>query len=176
MATKSWPPWAVSSLEKSLDRLAEAVRSGDSRDVDEQIWLTRFLVVRACGYLEQVVQEVVTGYIHGRVGGTVKSFSLSWMSKSRNPSSENLLDIVGRFDGGWRDELQEMLDANDGRLSQELSVLVSRRHQIAHGLNEGLTSRKAIDLVVVSKQLADWFIRQFDPDAAKRRSKRTSAV
>ncbi len=176
MAPKRWPPWAVSSLEKDLDRLVEAVRAGDSRDVDEQIWLTRFLVVRACGYLEQVVQEVVTGYIHGRAGGTVRSFSLSWINKSRNPSLENLLDIVGRFDGDWHDELQEMLDANDGHLKHELSVLVSRRHQIAHGLNEGLASRKAIELALVSKQLADWFIRQFDPDAAKRQLKRTSAV
>ena len=157
--------------------MMEAVRSGDSRDVDEQIWLTRFLVVRACGYLEQVVHEVVMGYIHGRVGGTVKSFSLSWMRKSRNPSPENLLDIVGRFDNSWRDELQEMLVANGGLLNQELLFLVDRRHQIAHGLNEGLNSRKAIELVSVSKQLADWFIRQFDPDpATKRQSKRTSAV
>ncbi len=86
------------------------------------------------------------------------------MGKSRNPSPENLLDIVGRFDGDWRDELQAMLDANDGRLNQELLMLISRRNQIAHGLNEGLNSRKAVELVLVSKQLADWFIRRFDPD------------
>jgi hypothetical protein len=156
--------------------LVEAVRSGDSRDVDEQIWLTRFLVVRACGYLEQVVQEVVTGYINERAGGTLKSFSLSWMNKSRNPSRDNLLDIAGRFDAGWHDDLQAMLEANDEYLKRELSALVSRRHQIAHGLDEGLTSRKAIELVLVSKQLADWFIRQFNPDVAKHRLKRTSAI
>lgn len=176
MATTRWPPWVVSSSEKRLDDLVEAVRSDDSRDMDEQIWLTRFLVVCACGYLEQVVQQVVTGYIHGRVTGTVKSFSLSWMGKSRNPSPENLLDIVGRFDGDWRDELQAMLDANDGHLNQELLMLISRRNQIAHGLNEGLNSRKAIELVLVSKQLADWFVRRFDPDASKRQLKRNSAV
>lgn len=62
--------------------------------------------------------------------------------------------------------LQELLDADDKRLNNELHVLVQRRHQIAHGLNEGMNSRKALDLVVVAKTIADWFIRQFNPDPA----------
>jgi hypothetical protein len=169
---KTWPPWAVTSLEKQLDALADAVRVDEDRDIDEQIWLTRFLVIRTCGYLEQVVQETVTGYLHERAGGTVKSFSLSWMNKSRNPSPENLLDIVGKFDGSWRIQLQELLDADDKHLNKELYVLVQRRHQIAHGLNEGLNSRRALELVATAKTVADWFISQFNPDPVDRRRAR----
>lgn len=156
------------SLEKSLDLLAEAVRQPNDRDDDEQIWLTRFLVVRTCGYLEQVVQESVRSHLQSMAGGTVKSFSLSWMTKSRNPSPDNLLDVVGRFDESWRTELQDMLDADDKFLHRELAMLVHRRHQIAHGLNEGMNSRKALDLVKIAKSLADWFIRRFNPDAQRR--------
>jgi hypothetical protein len=165
----SWPPWTIISLEKGLDHLVEAVRQPDGRDDDEQNLLTRFLVIRTCGYLEQVVQESVRSHLQSMAGGTVKSFALSWMGKSRNPSPENLLDIVGRFDESWRAELQDMLDADDKSLNRELSMLVHRRHQIAHGLNEGLNPRKALDLVTVAKTLADWFIRRFNPDAQARR-------
>lgn len=175
MPRKSWPPWSILSLETRLDLLAEAVRQPpvrqpNDRDDDQiQIWLTRFLVVRTCGYLEQVVQESVISHLHSTAGGTVKSFALSWMAKSRNPSPDNLLDIVGRFDGSWRIELQELLDADDRFLYRELAMLVQRRHQIAHGLNEGIGPRKALDLVTVAKTLADWFIRRFNPDAQGRR-------
>lgn len=168
-ASTSWPPWSVTSLEQQLDRLARSVADPDGRDDDDQIWLTRFLVVRTCGYLEQVVQETVTTYLRHNVGGTARTFTLSWMSKSRNPSPDNLLDIVGRFDQAWRDELQGLLDQDDGFLNRELSLLVQRRHQIAHGLNEGLNSRKALALVDVAKTVANWFIRQFNPDAQVRR-------
>lgn len=172
MVRRTWPPWAVTSLEKQLDALADAVRVDKDRDIEEQIWLTRFLVIRTCGYLEQVVQETVTGYLHERAGGTIKSFSLSWMSKSRNPSPDNLLDIVGKFDSSWRVELQNLLDANGKHLNNELHVLVQRRHQIAHGLNEGLNSRKALELVAIAKIFADWFIRQFNPDPVSQRRAR----
>lgn len=169
MGSGVWPPWPIKSLEQKLDQLASAVQQSEGRDDDDQMWLTRFLVVRTCGYLEQVVHETVTGYINLATGGTVRSFSLSWLTRSRNPSADNLLDIVGRFDLSWRTELQVLLDKDDGHLNRELSLLVQRRHQIAHGLNEGLNARKAVALVDTAKMVADWFIRQFNPDVQEKR-------
>jgi hypothetical protein len=169
MGSRRWPPWAIKSLEQGLDRLATAVQSNPKRDIDEQIWLTRFLVIRACGYLEQVVHECVTGYLQLRGGGPAQAFSLSWLNKSRNPSPTNLLEIVGRFDESWRHDLDMLLNADGNHLNNELSMLVARRNQIAHGLNEGLGSQKALELVDTAKAVADWFIRQFDPISSSSR-------
>lgn len=163
MATTSWPPWPVRSLEKQLDSLRDAVRANDSRPDDEQIWLTRFLVVRACGYLEQVVYETITGYIQERAGGEMRAFAMSWFNKSRNPSPDNLLEVVGRFDENWKSDLNDFLGSGDGSHQQELNLLVSRRNQIAHGLNEGLNTRKALDMVELARRVADWFIVRFNP-------------
>lgn len=168
MATTSWPPWAIRSLERQLDTLHNAVRANESRPDDEQIWLTRFLVVRACGYLEQVVHETVTGFVQDRSGGEIRAFAMSWFNKSRNPSPDNLVEMVGRFDERWKHEFESLLDSNDGGVRQELNLLVSRRNQIAHGLNEGLNTRKAIEMVDLSKQIADWFILRFNPSARNR--------
>jgi hypothetical protein len=167
-SSTQWPPWEVTSLEKQLDRLADAVRTQGDRTDDEQIWLTRFLVVRACGYLEQAVHETVLGHITRRTAGTGRAFAISWLSRSRNPSPDNLLEMVARFDGALEAEFSEWLDDNDSELRRELSLLVHRRHHIAHGLNEGLGTQKALQLVDVAKQVADWFILALNPDAAAR--------
>jgi hypothetical protein len=156
VAQVSWPPRGVPQSESSLNSLVEAVSAPDGRSSDEQMWLTRFLVVRACGYLEQVVNTCAVAHVEARSGGTVRTFALSWLSRSQNPSHENLLNLIRRFDGDIRDELSSMLEENSGELKHELSALVTQRHKIAHGLNEGMGARRALELVDTAKHVADW--------------------
>lgn len=163
MTKNQWPPKGLALIEGGLDQLAVAIADDTSRGIDEQVWLTRFYVVRACGYLEQVVKETVTAHIEARAGGTVRTFALSWLTRSRTPSPENLCEVLGRLDGNMRHDLEDYLDAEDGHVRRELSLLVHRRHHIAHGLNEGLGTKKALELGQLAKDLADWFIRVLNP-------------
>lgn len=164
-ARKSWPPYGLSNLEKNLLDLADTVRSPpDSRSDDEQIWLTRFLVVRTCGYLEQVMHECALQHLEEKSGGTARSFALSWMSRSINPSPGNVHTVLGRFDLEMQLEFQALLDDDNGHINRELSALVNRRHAIAHGENEGLGPRRALQLVEVAREVADWLIRRLNPE------------
>jgi hypothetical protein len=70
---------------------------------------------------------------------------------------------VGRFNATWSNELAELLEADDELLHRELSLLLDRRNRIAHGLNEGITGRKALDLKKTACTVADWFILRFNP-------------
>lgn len=165
MTHTQWPPWAVVSLQRKLDQLTEAVRNRPaSRTDDDHIWLTRFLLVRICGYLEQVVHEAIRGYVGVRSFGLVKSFAISHLSMSRNPTPSNLLALVGRLDSNLCDELQELLEADDQRLHRELSKLVAIRNLIAHGHNEGLTPTRALALRNDADLIAEWFLTKFDPN------------
>ena len=159
----SWPPVRLALLEEQLDRIGEAVKNGAERDIDDQIWLTRFLVVRACGYLEQVVHETLTAHLEAVSYGRARSFVMSWLERSRNPSSDNLMRILGRLDPDMQDELQQILDADDKRLMRRVGELVAKRNLIAHGTNEGIGSQKALELVQAAKDVADWFILRLDP-------------
>lgn len=160
-----WPPTSVLSLKQSLDELENVVkevsREGDHRG--EASWLARLLVVRSCGYLEQVILESGLALIHGSSGGTVRSFSLSWFPTHRNPTPDQIVNWVGRFSPEWSGELQEILDAEDEVVQRELSLLVDRRNRIAHGLNEGIGVRKALDLKETATTVADWFLLRFNP-------------
>jgi hypothetical protein len=160
-----WPPTSVLSLKQSLDELEEVVKEvnseGDNRG--EASWLARLLVVRSCGYLEQVVLQTGLALIHKSSAGSVRNFSQSWYPTHRNPSPEKIVDWVGRFNPEWSVELQEILDAEDEIIQRELSLLVDRRNRIAHGLPEGIGVRKALDLKGTAITIADWFLLRFNP-------------
>lgn len=163
--TMRWPPIAVLSSQESVDELATLVEQVSQRgDAHREAgWLARLLVVRSCGYLEQVVTSVSSEAIAARAGGVVRTFAHSWLPSSRNPAPEYLVQWVGRFDATWANELEEILDDGDEELRRELSLLVDRRNRIAHGLNEGITVRKALDLKQTAASVADWFLVRFDP-------------
>jgi hypothetical protein len=80
---------------------------------------------------------------------------MSWLDRSRTPSADNLLTLVGRLDHNMQIELRQLLEDEDKRLLQALALLVGRRHQIAHGENKGMTSQAAIKMVGIAKELAN---------------------
>lgn len=168
----TWPPRNITGLELQLNLLAEAVsHPPDSRSDDEKVWLTRFLLVRAVGYLEQVVVECFREHIQQRSYGTVRSFSISYLDRSQNPSIDNLLSALGRLDARLRDEFEEWIDEDDQLLRRDLAAAVARRHQIAHGLNEGIGPQRALQHVENLTSVADWFIRKLDPHPQARPSR-----
>lgn len=156
-----WPPYQLDRLREALDDLESTVNA--TRDTDILPWLTRMLVVRSSGYIEQTAKEVFRGYIQDRAGGLIRAFGHSWLEKSRNPSPDNLVDMIGRFDHILRLEFDELLDADDQRLRRELTFLVNRRNHIAHGLSESINRDKAIALKAVSIDISDWLILKFNP-------------
>lgn len=159
--TTSWPPYVVERLRDALEELGTTVK--EASDLEVLPWLTRILVVRSCGYVEQTAKEVFLGYINERAGGFVKSFGQSWLDKSRNPSPDSLLAMIGRFDHKLEIEFGEFLDADDQRLRRELSYLVDRRNHIAHGLSEGVNRNKALTMKEVSLEVAEWLVLKFNP-------------
>lgn len=157
----SWPPNQVERLRRALEDLAEAVFL--TREAEILQWLTRMLVVRSSGYIEQTSREVFCGYIGERSGGFVRTFGQSWLDRSRNPSPDNLVGMIGRFDHALQVEFEYLLDSDDQRLRRELAFLVDRRNHIAHGLNEGVNRDKALALKDVALEVSDWLILKFNP-------------
>lgn len=168
MAGLTWPPSELAKLERGLIELADSVRTRPAhRTDDEQIWLTRLLVVRSCGYAEQVLYQCAIRHLEWRSGGTARSYALSWLERSINPSIDNIVRTLGRFDATLADEFDQLCDHNNGELRNDLSALVSRRHGIAHGLNEGMGSQRALALCDVARFVADWLILKLNPDPAR---------
>jgi hypothetical protein len=157
-----WPPIGVSTQKADLLRLASAIRDRpEARSDDEQIWLTRFFIIRQVGFLEQAVKEILKGYVRGTSGGPTRAFALSFLERSKNPSPENLVETVGRFDATMAGNLDDWLQSDDQKIYRDISLVVSRRHLIAHGQNEGMGSLRALQLCTSVCEVVDWFIDEF---------------
>jgi hypothetical protein len=160
-----WPPWEITSLQYNLDVLSNLVERPSDQlfTSDAYPWLCRLLVVRSCGYLEQVVVEVCRAYVRERSGGPVRTFAHSWLDRAGNPTPDRLGEFVGRFDSTMQEDLLTFLADQDERLSRAVYFLVDRRNRIAHGLNEGISRAKALELKLVACEVADWFVLRFNP-------------
>jgi hypothetical protein len=121
------------------------------------------LVVRSCGYLEQAVAECSRGFVRQKSGGLVKTFALTWLERSRNPTPVRLIELAGRFDASMRDDFELLLEFEDRRLHDALASLVEKRNRIAHGQNEGVNRDRALALAAASEELADWWIVRLNP-------------
>jgi hypothetical protein len=85
------------------------------------------------------------------------------MERGKNPSADNLLHLLGRFDQSLRDEFEAFISEDDELIRRELGFMVDRRNKIAHGLNEGLNSERAVALSEVAEKIADWFVLKLNP-------------
>lgn len=160
----AWPSLAIQNFQRRLDGLAQVVSHAEPERPDEVTQaLSRFLVIRSCGYVEQVTEECIRSYLSSKSDPRSAAYGSSWLGRGANPTPGSLVALVGRFDGSWADELQALLDSDDEKLKRELSFLVDRRNKIAHGLPEGLGTSKALDLKQTAADVGDWFIKQFDP-------------
>ncbi len=93
----------------------------------------------------------------------VRTFSLTWLERTGNPSPSVLEELAGRFDRALQDDLEAYLNADDQRLRRDLYSLVNLRNRIAHGENEGVGRDRALRLSVSSEELSDWWILSFNP-------------
>jgi hypothetical protein len=158
-----WPPWEVTSLKYKLDDLASLVDNPSAFDPDVLPWMSRMLVVRSSGFVEQTAREVCRAHVKTKSGGLVRTFAMSWLEQSKNPSPDNLCDLVGRFDRSYQDDFMDLLEHDDQRIRRELAFMVDRRNRIAHGLNESVTRDKALLLCSVAIEVSDWFVLRFNP-------------
>lgn len=93
----------------------------------------------------------------------MRAFAHSGVERGKNPSAENLIQLLGRFDQSLSDEFEAFIGEEDELIRRELGFMVDRRNKIAHGLNEGLNSERAVALSEVAERVADWFVLKLNP-------------
>lgn len=160
----AWPSLAITNLRRSLATVRVLIEqpSADQPD-DVTRALSAHLVIRASGYLEQVVIESLRAHAQAKSMERIAAYATSWISNGLNPAPGKLEEFVRRMDGDWAEELKQLLDDDDQRLRREVALLVDRRNKLAHGLSEGVSAIKALSLSDDAETVANWFIQRYDP-------------
>lgn len=145
---------------RALNELIETVdnfkNSGKSDDAVEN-YLTRFLVLRACGYVEHVFRRSVCSYVEKKAGvGICELVENALFTRGLNPKRKKVKEILKSLDSELYDDFLELLGDGD-----DLDSLVESRNKIAHGCSDNCTKRRSIEQGKLAIEIGDWFLRNF---------------
>lgn len=159
----AWPSHELSEWKRRLADLRKSVDERKSEDPDVIAALCRFLVVRSCGHIEFTFEEAFCSYAASRSSPAIATFVRSQFFRGSNPTPTKIHGILRKLDTDLADRFNSFMDEDDQSVKRELSLLVDRRNKIAHGQNENVATRKAVDLASLAERVGDWMLIQLDP-------------
>lgn len=162
----------IQNQKNSLTELQNTVNSFSSADVTNEDQgdlienaITRYLVVRSCGYIEYALRNSICYYLSQRTTPEVTNFIENKIFKGQNPKPdfiERSLSFLPEKRSRFVSFISNV-DLGDGKNFSEgdLKSLVSYRNKIAHGESENIAKRKSIDFANLAIAVGDWFISEF---------------
>jgi hypothetical protein len=163
----------VGELERSSKLLSYLLESseifGDDNDTYDGIVnvLSRYLLIRACGILESVRDEIGKEYVRRTLNARVVKRYESLVGRSQIGVRPNqLCDFVRSFDDLWGSELNDFLEENTAGKEQRkglLGSMVTERGNIVHGNGDTVTGRKSLTYVKLSMEIIQWLNNKFLP-------------
>lgn len=162
MSVDQWPTRMMQQNRIRLEELKSLVDGISLDDEDISSEMSRFLVIRSCGYVEKVFEDCLIEFTRENSHSFVASHVISAFGKGSNARPDNLLGRAGKFNNAWKSELNKYFDQNENTRENMLK-LVEARNKIAHGDSDDTTKRTAIKLADVALELGDELIRIIDP-------------
>lgn len=159
----AWPSQDLQTSRNRLINLKTLIESQKANDPDIVAELSRLLVIRATGYVEFTFDTAIAAFADAHSNPVVARHVRASLFQGRNPWPNVLLDRAKILAPEWEESLKSFLDANDNLIRQELTFMVDRRNKIAHGQNESVNRRKALDLAELSLKLGDFIVYLIDP-------------
>jgi len=166
---RAWPNQEMQMARRRLVELRELVENlSTANQPTEQVEqaaseLSRFLVVRSVGHIEYVFETAISEYAEAHARRQVVNFLKSHLGRGNNPSPGKLVARLGDFDHELGSRLETFLREDDQYLKNELSAMVDRRNDIAHGKNVGIGNAKSIKYAELALVIGDKLIELIDP-------------
>ena len=158
-----WPSAAIISRLEDLRETVETLDKLPKGSGLVEVCLSRYLVVRAAGFIESVRDDAAdnfaTMHAHEIVGRRVREH----LRGGLGVTPEQLKKFLRSFDPAWSTEFAAFISSDDGRLSNMLGPLVSARKKIAHGDGDNVIRERALAWAGGAQEVGEWLIRRFDP-------------
>ena len=166
---QQWPPFEVQQSLQRLSDLQSLVKSlhelQDCRNEDVVSNLARLLVVRCSGHLEVVSSSCILSFIERHSESVVSDYARNQYKKWQNPTPDNLKNLLSSISNIAREEFSSYMSTERATidLSAEIGSMVKERGKIAHGDNDSVTPRKALQFYQDTVQVSYWFTEYFKP-------------
>lgn len=159
----SWPTLEMQTSRLRLKELRKTLDELPHEPPEVGAELARFLVVRASGYVEHTFETCIRHFVEAHSHPAVARHVNAGLFRGRNPSSSTLLDRTKTMSEEWHAQLDNYLEVDDARVQRELNFMVDRRNRIAHGENESVRRRKALDLADIALDVGEFLTKLIDP-------------
>lgn len=126
--------WKLEQQERKLDNLFKLVQGIE--DEEEKAILSKFLCIRASGFIESSIRNLIADFTIGSAPKQIQSYVNKETKYITNLKYERLLDLLASFDNNWRDVFQN--EITDEQKSA-LNTIVSNRNNISHGENDNIS-------------------------------------
>lgn len=123
--------------QRIAGEIEQVLRHAPDSPPEIQACLARYVCVLASGYLETSLRAEILTYVESRVHDyRVVKFVETGLKRLGNPSSDYILELVGRFGNDLRHRLDDNLDLRE---KSAVDSIRTNRNQIAHGGSSGLS-------------------------------------
>lgn len=161
----AWPPPSVRSRHQDLLDLTNTLQAISPSEQELTVAISRYLVVRATGYVEAVRDDVADLFVTRVSLDVVTNRIRSGLRAGQGVRPKQLIEFVQTFHPSWGAELSLFLDDDSAsrNLRSDLGALVNARRKIAHGDGDSVGPAAALRWASSAGDVADWLIRRFDP-------------
>lgn len=149
----------LNKQKEKLQRLIAVVQDfknfGNSESEDDiENYITRFLIIRSCGYIEEVYRRSICLYVEKRAGKEIRNLIFNAkFRKGANPTQERIVETLRDLDPGLKNSFLSILGDNEN-----LKSLITMRNTVAHGGSDRCTRRQAIEKGNLAITIGDWFL------------------
>ena len=126
--------WKLDQQEKKLDSLFETVQNVE--DEEQRALLSKFLCVRASGFVESSVRNLVSEFTNGTSPAQIQSYVNKEIKYVTNLKFSKLVEVLNDFDPNWAAQFQASVSDEQ---KAALNAVVSNRNNIAHGENDTIS-------------------------------------
>lgn len=96
----------------------------------------RYLCVLASSYLEASCRQLIFEYARKRSDPTVLRYVEAGVAGFRNPNTETILQLVGRFSVALRDSVKQQIS---DKIKTSVDSIYANRNSVAHGRPSGVS-------------------------------------
>ena len=140
------------TLLQDIDKAMKDIRSFEYTSALEKSYLAKFLVVFICGLYEEIIETIISEKVEKLRSLQVSNFVTKYFEDYfRNPCFDKVIELLGKFDPAWANELSKIQKI----LKLALDSIVSNKNAIAHGLNSGITLVQVEEYYYNSRKLIE---------------------
>ncbi|MDQ3741334.1 MAG: HEPN domain-containing protein [Actinomycetota bacterium] len=150
----------VSRQRARLDATFERISAIDEDALEIRADFAKYLCVRVSGFLETSVATLLKGYAAAQSSPPVARYVAAELERFQNAKKDKLITLFGRFDDGWRENLETFLADQRG---DAIGTIVANRHKIAHGENSDLSFVRVSEHWTTIKEVVAHLTDLLDP-------------